>query len=98
MARSRIDAHSSISLAVLLALSVLTILMVFVEIVLLCAHRLNPVISLVFQCIKSAIWTVYFIITVVGFASGGGSQGGGGLFLVLVLLYVAADAQHVFPS
>ena len=60
--------------------------MVFVEMVLFCTHRLSPVINIIIQSIKSAIWTFYLIITIIAAVQGGSS--GGVIFLVLVILYV----------
>ena len=77
----------SASAAINFAFAIFTILMVFVEMVLFCTHRLSPVLNLVMQCIKSAIWTVYLILIIISAASSGGS-GGGAVFLILVILYV----------
>lgn len=57
--------------------------MVFVEIVLFCTGRLAPVANIVMQSIKSAIWTVYLLVSIVYVVRDGGA---GGLILVLAIL------------
>lgn len=61
------------------------------EVVLFCTHRLSPVAFLVMQCITSAIWTFFLIITIV--AAVKGVSNGGVIFLVLVILYVSTAAS-----
>lgn len=55
------------------------------EIILAASHRLGPVANIVMQSIKSAIWTVFFIIAVIGAVNS--EESGLTIFLVLVLLY-----------
>ena len=74
----------NIGAAVSLALSVFTIVLVIVEIILAAVHKLKPVANIVFQVIKSLIWSAWFILTIVSVANGGAT--GLNIFLSLVLL------------
>ena len=85
-AESILTQDCSTGAAINLAFAAFTILMVFVEMILFCTHRLAPVANIVMQCIKSAVWTFYLIITIIAAAQG--VSHGGFIFLVLVILFV----------
>ena len=63
-----------------------TIILDLVEVMLFVRNMLKPVSNIVMQCVKSTIWTVWFVLTIAGAAEG--NANGLGIFLALVLLYV----------
>ena len=69
-----------------MAFAVLTVIMNITEIIMASRHVLRPVTNIVMQSIKSAIWTVYFCLTVAGAAAISRVSSGVGIVLSLVLL------------
>jgi hypothetical protein len=58
--------------------------MILVEIIMAATHHLGPKVHLVFQCIKTAIWTGFFLVVIRNAAVGDIS--GLSIFLVAALL------------
>ena len=69
-----------------LGFAVLTIIMIITEIIMASRHVLRPVFNIVMQSIKSAIWTIYFCLTVAGAAAINNVSSPVGIILSLVLL------------
>ena len=85
----------SAGVAVLMAFAILTILMNIVEIILAARHKLGPVANIVMQSIKSAVWTVYFVLTIIGVSRQGSASSGLSIIMSLVLLYVTHICIHL---
>lgn len=62
--------YARITGAVVLALSVGTILFDIIEIILYARRRLNPIVLLSFACITTLVWGAYFVIALMGAAAG----------------------------
>ena len=75
----------SAGVAVQLAFSVFTILLIIFEIILAAVHRLGPVGNIIIQCIKTAIWSFFFVLSII--AAVQGTVSGWSIFLILVLWY-----------
>lgn len=68
---------------VFVAVAAFSIILDVVEIIKYARHSLSPLFFLISNCIKMAIWTVYFVISLIGIIQG---SGGLGFFVALVLL------------
>lgn len=78
----------SIAAAVAIAVCASTIIVDIVEIVMVARHSLRPVANIVIQSIKSSVWTVWFVFTIIGFvdiSELGHSSYGVGLLPIIIL-------------
>ncbi|KAI1077694.1 hypothetical protein F5B20DRAFT_583106 [Whalleya microplaca] len=93
--RQELIVYANATGAVVLVLSIGTILFDLIEAVLFAKRRLDPVLLLSFACVKTLVWTVYFILSIIAAASGTLSA----LDLVLSLvLAITSVTQLIFGA
>lgn len=79
-----------------MAVSILTILLNIVELVLVIRNKLKPLANLVVQCIRTTIWTIFFLLVIVAIVKGGTS--GLVVFVSLLILYVSPGQTQTDAS
>ncbi|KAK5173582.1 uncharacterized protein LTR77_002263 [Saxophila tyrrhenica] len=94
-ADAAVEAALNTGAAVDLTFALLTILFDVAEMIMMCMHRLHPVTFIVFQCIKSAIWTAFLLLTI--YAAAVSSTTGLTIFLVVVL-FLTCMGQLIYGA
>lgn len=88
---------TNIVVPVYITLCVLCLVLTITEIILLARHKLRPLAFLVMNVIKTAIWTVLFVLDIVSAVTAGGrTTSAVGIIIDAILLYVSSPLLFHF--